>query len=151
MTVFTSTCSSLFVVCGAGTVSATTLSDSMSSLSVPSHYVAQSAVTDGSAPWSPVNVSVAAYPSGLRLIEQTSISGTFLVYSSGAPTGPWRAVYSGTLPGCSTTPTGFCYSFNGHPEFGTGTGLVLSYFKPDSPGRPDQGHVDLALVPLSVP
>ena len=95
-----------------------------------------------------IEISVSAYPSGLRLIEQTSIGGTFVVYSSATPTGPWHAFYSGTLPGCSTTPKGFCYAFVGHPELGTNSSLVISYFKPDSPTNVDIGHVDLALVPL---
>ena len=93
-------------------------------------------------------MTVAAYPSGLRLIEQTSIGGTFVVYSSASPTGPWQPLTSGVLPGCSTTPRGFCYAFVGHPELGSNTSLILSFFKPDSPENANVGHVDLAAVPV---
>lgn len=149
LTLFTSQCTSLYIACTAGTVSATTLSSNVLVLAIPANYVSQPAVTDGTTPWMPVNVSVAAYPTGLRLIEQTSIGGTFLVFSSSGPTGPWHPFYSGTLPGCSTTPKGFCYAFVGHPELGSNTSLLVSYFKPDSPENANIGHVDLALVPLT--
>ena len=145
---FTSECTSLYVACTAGSVATTTVADNPLALAIPASYVGHPAVTDGASQWTPVNISVSAYPSGLRLIEQTSIGGTFVVYSSATPTGPWHAFYSGTLPGCSTTPKGFCYAFVGHPELGTNSSLVISYFKPDSPTNVDIGHVDLALVPL---
>ncbi len=151
VTFFTSVCTSLYIACTAGSVSATTVGADVLTLAVPGNYAGQPAVTDGSAPWMPVNVSVAAYPSGLRLIEQTSIGGTFVVFSSATPTGPWHPFYSGTLPGCSTTPKGFCYAFVGHPELGSDTSLLVSYFKPDSPENANVGHVDLALVPLTAP
>ena len=148
ITMFTSECTSLYVACAAGSVATTTVADNPLALAIPASYVGHPAVTDGASQWTPVNISVSAYPSGLRLIEQTSIGGTFVVYSSASPTGPWHAFYSGTLPGCSTTPKGFCYAFVGHPELGTNSSLVISYFKPDSPTNVDIGHVDLALVPL---
>ena len=148
LTLFTSVCDQLFIACTSGSVTATTLSDNPLVLGTPAAYVGKPAVADGSAPWRPVNVSVASYPSGLRLIEQTSIGGTFLVFSSPSPTGPWHPFLSGTLPGCSTTPRGFCYAFVGHPELGSNSALVLSYFKPDSPQNANVGHVDLASVPV---
>ena len=73
------------------------------------------------------------------------------MFSASSPSGPWHAFYSGTLPGCSTTPTGFCYAFVGHPELGSNTSLLVSYFKPDSQDNANVGHVDLALVPLPPP
>ncbi|MGD0882707.1 MAG: fibronectin type III domain-containing protein [Acidimicrobiales bacterium] len=149
ITLFTSTCTSLFIACGSGTVSATTIADTLPALIAPTSYVSQPVATDGATQWMPVNVTVATYPTGLRLIEQTSIGGTFTVYSSSSPTGPWHAFLKGTLPGCSTTPTGFCYAFVGHPELGSTTSLIVSYFKPDSPQSANIGHVDLALVPVS--
>jgi hypothetical protein len=148
LTLFTSVCTKLFVSCAAGAVTATTLSDNPLAMAVPAAYVGTPAVTDGTVAWAPVNVSVAAYPSGLRLIEQTSIGGTFLIFQSTSPTGPWKPFVSGTLPGCSTTPRGFCYAFVGHPELGSDTSLIMSYFKPDSPENANVGHVDLASVPL---
>ena len=148
VTLFTSVCTQLFIACSSGTVTATTLADNPLTLATPAAYVGQPAVTTGATPWTPVNVSVAAYPSGLRLIEQTSIGGTFLVFQSTSPTGPWHPFLSGTLPGCSTTPRGFCYAFVGHPELGSNTSLIMSYFKPDSPQNANVGHVDLASVAL---
>jgi hypothetical protein len=151
ITLFTSDCTSLFIACSSGTVSATTVADTLPALSNAASYVAQPVVTDGASQWAPLNVTVGAYPAGLRLIEQTSIGGTFTVFSSTSPTGPWHAFVTGTLPGCSTTPTGFCYAFVGHPELGSGTSLVVSYFKPDSLQNTNVGHVDLASVPLPAP
>jgi hypothetical protein len=151
VTLFTSVCTSLYIACTGGSISVTTVADNLLTLAIPSNYVSRPAATDGSAPWMPVNVSIAAYPSGLRLIEQTSIGGTFIVFSALSPTGPWHAFYSGTLPGCSTTLTGFCYAFVGHPELGSNTSLLVSCFKADSPGNANVGHVDLALVPLADP
>jgi hypothetical protein len=148
ITLFTSQCASLFIACNSGSVSATTIPDNPLAMAVPASYVAQPAVTDGATAWKPVNVSVAAYPTGLRLIEQTSIGGTFIVFSATSPTGPWHAFYSGTLPGCSSTPKGFCYAFVGHPELGNNSTLTVSYFKPDSPQNANVGHVDLAAVTL---
>ena len=46
---------------------------------------------------------------------------------------------------------GFCYAFVGHPELGSNTSLVVSYFKPDSPENANVGHVDLASVPVTAP
>ena len=60
-------------------------------ISVGLEPVAVAATTDGTQPWKPVNISVASYPGGLRLIEQTSIGGEFTVFSSKSPTGPWPA------------------------------------------------------------
>ena len=151
VSLFTSECTQLFVACTAGTVTATTVADNLIALATPSSYVGQPAVTVPGTGWTPVNVTVAAYPSGLRLIEQTSIGGTFVVFSSATPTGPWKPEVTGVLPGCSTTPRGFCYAFVGHPELGSNTSLVVSFFKPDSPENANVGHVDLASVPVTAP
>ncbi len=146
VTLFTSTCTALFVACTAGNVTETTLSDTPQSMGMPSSYAGGPAVTVPNTQWTPVNISVGTYPEGLRLIEQTSIGGTFVVFSSASPAGPWNPVASGTLPGCSTTPRGFCYAFVGHPELGSSTSLVLSYFKPDSAQNANVGHIYLAAV-----
>jgi hypothetical protein len=145
---YTSMCTSLYVACTTGTVSVTTVPENILALASPSSYVATPAFTDGATQWTPVNVSVAGYGTGLRLIEQTSIGGTFVIFTSGSFAGPWHAVYSGTLPGCSTTPKGFCYAFVGHPELGVLSPMIMSYFKPDSPENANVGHVDLAAVQL---
>ncbi len=146
VTLFTSTCTALFIACSAGNVTATTLSDTPQSMGLPSSYAGGPAVTVPNTQWAPVNISVGSYPEGLRLVEQTSIGGTFVVFSSASPSGPWNPVASGTLPGCSTTPRGFCYAFVGHPELGSSTSLVLSYFKPDSAQNANVGHIYLAAV-----
>jgi hypothetical protein len=146
VTLFTSTCTALFVACAAGNVTATTLSDTPQSMGLPSSYAGGPAVTVPTTQWTPVNISVGSYPDGLRLVEQTSIGGTFVVFSSASPTGPWNPIASGTLPGCSTTPRGFCYAFVGHPELGSSTSLILSYFKPDSAQNANVGHIYLASV-----
>ena len=151
LTLFASQCTSLPAACTSGSVWTTTVSSGVAAMRVATNYVSHPAVTDGTVPWTPFGATVAAYPSGLRLIEQTSTNGTFTVFSSAAPTGPWTAGYSGTLPGCSTTPQGFCYSFIAHPELSTGTGMVVSYFKPDPPGTATGGRVYLAQVPSSGP
>jgi hypothetical protein len=150
ITLFTSSCTELFITCSAGSVTATTLSENPLVLGTPAAYVGTPALTVPTTSWAPVNVSIAAYPGGLRLVEQTSIGGTFVVFTSASPTGPWKPVVSGTLPGCSTTPRGFCYAFVGHPELGSSTSLVLSYFKPDSPQNANVGHIGLASVPMPV-
>ena len=151
LTLFASQCTSLPAACTSGSVWTTTVSSGVAAMRVATNYVSHPAVTDGTVPWTPFGATVAAYPSGLRLIEQTSTNGTFTVFSSAAPTGPWTAGYSGTLPGCSTTPQGFCYSFIAQPELSTGTGMVVSYFKPDPPGTATGGRVYLAQVPSSGP
>jgi len=148
VTMFTSQCTQLYIACSSGTVTATTVADNLIALATPSSYVGQPAVVQAPAKWTPVNVTVASYPTGLRLIEQTSIGGTFVVFSSTSPTGPWHPFVTGVLPGCSTTPRGFCYAFVGHPELGSNTSLIISYFKPDSPENANVGHVDLASVPV---
>ncbi len=151
VTMFTSACTSLYVACASGSVSVTSIADDPKALVDPANYVSQPATTDGTQPWKPVNISVASYPGGLRLIEQTSIGGEFTVFSSKSPTGPWHPFLTGTLPGCSTTPKGFCYAFVGHPELGSNSSLIMSYFKPDSAKNIDVGHVDLAYVPVPAP
>jgi hypothetical protein len=149
VTFYASACTSLYVACTAGTVSVTTVPENLVALAAPSSYVAKPAFTDGATQWMPVNVSVAGFYPELRLIEQTSIGGTFIIFAATASTaGPWHAIYSGTLPGCSTTPTGFCYAFVGHPELGLESPMIISYFKPDSPENANVGHVDLAAVQL---
>jgi len=149
VTFYTSMCTSLYIACTAGTVSVTSVPENLIALASPSSYVAKPATTVGGTQWMPVNVSVAVYGAGLRLIEQTSIGGTFVIFTTlASPAGPWHAAYSGTLPGCSTTPKGFCYAFVGHPELGLLSPMIVSFFKPDSPENANVGHVDLAAVQL---
>lgn len=93
----------------------------------------------------PSAVSVADFPAAGRhfvLVEQTDISGTFTVYESPVPAGPWKQIASGHVP--CRTGTGFlnfCRAIIAHPELSTSTQLVLSYFDPGAGGR---GHVMVA-------
>jgi hypothetical protein len=93
--------------------------------------------------WSAMTVSVGRYPAGWRLLETTSIWGTYKVFSSSSPTGTWQLEQSATLPGCPTK-TGTCWAVQGHPELSSATRLLISYYKPDAgPG----GHIVVSAVP----
>jgi hypothetical protein len=114
----------------------------------------------GSAPWTadaalagpviagpaPSGVSVGSYPAAGRhfvLIEQTGIDGTFTVYGSAAPDGPWKPVVSGRVPACRAAAgyANLCRAIIGHPELSTRGQLVLSYFDPAAGAF---GHVMVA-------
>ena len=149
VTFLSSTCSQVFVSCSSGNIYATTVTGNAAALQSPSSYAPRPLQADSSEGWRPVGVSVAAYAdAGVRLVEQTSIGGTFVVFSAPTVDGPWTVEVSGTLPGCSTSPSGFCYSFIGHPEFSSASELVVSYFKPDAGPDPAAGHLVLASVAL---
>ncbi|MGO8871759.1 MAG: hypothetical protein ACLQPH_10235 [Acidimicrobiales bacterium] len=152
VTLFSSTCTALFVVCSSGNVFATSLPATVASLVQPDSYVPREVPTDGGAPWQPLSVSVAAYPgAGLRLIEQTSIGGAFAVFTAPTASGPWSQVVTGTLPGCQNPLQSFCYTFVGHPELSDSSQLLISYFKPDCGPDDAAGHLVLASVPLAGP
>ncbi len=151
ITFYTSECSKLFIGCDSGTVSTTTVIDNPFALVNPASYVSVPTVPVSGSTWNPVNISVAAYPGGeYRIVEQTSIAGSFSVFTATSPTGPWSPLISGFLPGCNLTPTGFCYAFIGHPELSTPTSLLLTYFKPDSEQNPKIGHIVAASAQLPV-
>ena len=142
LVMFSSQCTSAYVNCTAGRVGAVTLS-SVAALNNPSAYKLQQMVTDGTSLWSPLAISVGRYPSGLRLIETTSIAGAYKVFSATQPTGPWHLDRSGTLPGCPSQKR-FCFALEGHPELSTANSLVVSYHDPDSgPG----GHIVVSAIP----
>jgi hypothetical protein len=152
VTLFSSTCAVLFVVCSSGNVYATTVPATAASLVQPGSYVTREVPTDGSATWQPLSVSVAAYPgAGLRLIEQTSIGGDFAVFTAPTANGPWSQVVTGTLPGCQSPLQSFCYAFVGHPELSGSSQLLVSYFKPDCGPDDAAGHLVVASVPLTGP
>jgi hypothetical protein len=149
VTFFSSVCSGLFIVCPSGQVDATTVADTPAALEDPTSYRPVAVPTSAPGGWQPAGISVTADPgAGLLLVEQTSIGGTFDVLRAPGPGGPWTPVASGTLPGCSSTPHGFCYAFVAHPELSDPSHLVLSYFKPDAGPDPAAGHLVLAAVPL---
>ena len=94
---------------------------------------------------SPSGVSVASFAAagrGIVLVEQTSIDGSFAVYRSASPDGPWRPVRSGRVP-CRAAAgfANFCRAIIGHPELSTPAQLVLSYFNPAVGAH---GHVMVA-------
>jgi len=150
VTFFSSTCAHLFVTCSSGSVYATSLLDTTGALENPRSYSMQSASVSGASGWQPIAVAVSPDSNGsFTLVEQTSIGGTFRIFSGQSASGPWMPEESGTLPGCSSSPHGFCYAFVGHPELGSPTRLVLSYFKPDAGPDPTAGHLVLASVPLA--
>jgi hypothetical protein len=89
---------------------------------------------------SAVNVQdFAATGHGLVLIEQTDISGRFVVYGARSPVGRWARLTSGRVP-CRAGGgyADFCRAIIGHPELSTRTRLYLSYFNPAAPAH---GHV----------
>lgn len=155
ITLYASTCTSLFIACTQGSVTTTTLLDNPFALVNPHSYVSSpTSLGDGST-WAPLNITVAAYPQSpgspiYRIIEQTSIGGTFKVLQSSSPTGPWTTEVGGTLPGCTSTPSGFCYAFIGHPEVSGADRIIVTYFKPDSNASVNIGHVDTAAIYLPV-
>jgi hypothetical protein len=112
-------------------------------LNNPGSYTLQSLPIDLPSIWAPLGVSVKRYPAGWRLIEMTSIYGTYKIFSAGHPDGPWHLHSQGTLPGCPTQH-GFCWTVQGHPELSTIKHMFISYTDPDTgPG----GHVVLSALP----
>jgi hypothetical protein len=96
----------------------------------------------------PLAVSVADFAAAGRhfvLVEQTDITGSFVVYESPAPAGPWTRITSRRVP-CRLGPgyLNFCRAIIAHPELSTPTQLVLSYFDPAVGAR---GHVMVAGFP----
>ncbi len=144
VTLFSSNCSDQFLSCGNGQVSSVTMPAAISVLDNPSSYTPRNASTDGSAAWQPLSISVGRYPTGLRLIELTSIVGTYKVFSAASVAGPWHLKTSGTLPNCKTK-TGFCFALEGHPELSTATKLFVSYVDPNA--GPGLGHEVMSAIP----
>ncbi len=151
LTLFSSNCSSTaYGSCLGGQVYATTIPNNTAALENPRSYSRYPISTDGSGSWTPLGGgsgdSVAAYPGGvLRLVEQTSVAGTFDVFESSSVQGPWHLETTGSLPGCQSAPRGFCYAFVGHPELSTASQLLVSYYDPN---YGFSGHLVMASVPL---
>ena len=165
VTLYVSTCEQLFVGCNRGSVLAATVIDNPFALVNPASYATVPVAAPSDGPWTPVNISVAAYGTSgtgtsgtassgtgtqYRIVEQTSIAGTFKLLGAPTPTGPWSPLTSGTLPGCNLTPQGFCYAFVGHPGLSTKLSVLMTYFKPDSEQNTKIGHVVVASVALPV-
>jgi hypothetical protein len=143
LTLFSSQCNAPFGGCAAGLVWFVTMPATIAAMSNPASYQLQLLPLDLPATWAAMSVSVNRYPAGWRLIELTSIWGTYKTFSASGPTGPWHLLRSGTLPGCPTQ-TGLCWTPQGHPELSTRTQLFVSYSKPDAgPG----GHIVISTIP----
>jgi hypothetical protein len=143
LTMYSSQCSSAYVNCTAGRVSGVTMPGTVQALSMTSSYNVQQLFTDGSSLWTPLAISVGRYRGGYRLLETTSITGAYKLFSASQPNGPWHLVRSDTLPGCPSQKR-FCFALEGHPELSTASTLVVSYHDPDSgPG----GHIVVSAIP----
>jgi hypothetical protein len=100
--------------------------------------------TDRSGHWEPQFISVGRYPKGLRLIEGTTIAGTYAILSAPTVAGPWHLDRSGKLPGCPPR-VGYCFALEGHPELSTSSDIVVSYVDPNV--GPGTGHVVMSALP----
>ena len=144
LTLFASHCISLRLTCAGGDVWSVTLPDRLAAINDGASYDFARLSTDGSGEWDPVSVSVGRYAGELRIVELTSVGGTYDIYSSPSISARWHLRASGTLPGCHRPRTGFCYALTGHPELSTSTRMFVSYLKPDF--RPG-GHLVVSAVP----
>jgi hypothetical protein len=144
LTLFSSTCTAQYLGCSTGQVLSVTMPATTTALDDPTSYTLSPLSTDGSGSWMPLSISVARYSSGFRLIEWTSIAGTYSIFSTSSVATPWHLDRSGTLPGCQTH-TGFCFALEGHPELSTPTDIFISYVDPDA--GPGMGHVVMSAVP----
>ena len=144
LTLFSSTCSADYLgFCASGQAYSVTMPPTIAALDNPSSYQVQPIATDGSASWKPLSVSVGRYSTGLRLIEWTTIGGTYAIFSASSVGKPWHLDHEGTLPGCQGH-NGFCFALNGHPELSTPTRVFVSYVDPNSGPI---GHVVISAVP----
>jgi hypothetical protein len=143
LTLFSSECNAPYGACAAGLVWFVTMPAKLWAMSSAASYRRQLLPLNPPETWAAMSVSVNRHPAGWRLIQLTSIWGTYKIFSASSPTGPWQLVRSGTLPGCPT-PTGFCWTPQGHPELSTSTQLFISYSKPNAgPG----GHIVISAIP----
>jgi len=143
VTMYSSQCSTFYVNCSSGRINTATMPATVQALSMTRSYKAKPQFANGSSLWTPLSISVGKYPSGYRLLETTSITGAYKVYSAPQPTGPWSLLQSSTLPGCPSAKR-FCFALEGHPELSTASNLIVSYHDPDSgPG----GHIVVSAIP----
>jgi hypothetical protein len=74
------------------------------------------------------------------MVEMTSITGTYDVFTASTSAGPWHLETSGTVPGCQSG-SGFCHALVGHPELSTSSQLVITYFNPNAGPRGASGPI----------
>jgi hypothetical protein len=140
LTMFSSSCTAQFVTCGAGHTWYVTPAH----LGIPGDYKPVAMKTDGTSQWMPLSISVGQYPSGLRMIEVTTIGGNYNLLSAAKIGAPWHLIRSAVLPDCTPTLVGYCHGVEGHPELSTKSTLFISYKDPNSgPG----GHMVVSAVP----
>jgi hypothetical protein len=144
LTVFASTCPKRFLGCIHGQVSSVTMPATTAALDNVTSYPVRLLSTDHSTVWQPESISVGRYSTGLRLIEGTTIAGTYEILSASTVAGPWHLEGSGKLPGCPPR-LGYCFALEGHPELSTSTDIVVSYLDPDV--GPGMGHVVMSALP----
>jgi hypothetical protein len=143
LTLFASQCTALSVWCSKGHVWSVTVPDAVRAMNNPASYKPHLLSLSGSGKWQPISVSIGRYADGFHLVEQTSVGGTYKIFSASTLAAPWRLDRSGRLPGCPT-PTGFCYALTGHPELSTSTHIFVTYMRPNSgPG----GHIVISAIP----
>ncbi|MGO9872280.1 MAG: hypothetical protein ACLPVY_00655 [Acidimicrobiia bacterium] len=143
LTLFSSTCVSQYLGCGVGQVWSVTMPDMTAALDNAKSYTLNQLATDGSGQFEPLSISVGQYSTGLRMVEWTSIAGTYAIFSAPTITSAWHLDGSGTLPRCQTH-TGFCFALEGHPELSTPTDIFVSY---DDPDAGPNGHVVISALP----
>jgi len=154
VSVFSSQCTDLYGACSAGVVQEATFPATTADLANPTSYSPLvDATTNGALQFTPMGISVEGYPGvPYQMIEETSVGGTYDIFSSTTPNGPWQLETSGTAPGCGALTLGFCYALEGHPELSTATQIAMSYYDPQAgPLGPDGpiGHIVSTFVPVT--
>jgi hypothetical protein len=145
VTLFASTCPKRFLGCIHGQVSSVTMPATTAALDNVASYPVKLLSTDRSGVWEPQSISVGRYSTGLRLIEGTTIAGTYAILSAPSVDGPWHIERSGDkLPGCPPR-LGYCFALEGHPELSTANEIVVSYVDPNI--GPGMGHVVMSALP----
>jgi hypothetical protein len=145
VTLFAATCPKRFLGCIHGQVSSVTMPATTAALDNAASYPLRLLATDDSGHWEPQSISVGRYSTGLRLIEGTTIAGTYTILSASTVDGPWHLDRSGKLPGCPPR-VGYCFALEGHPELSTSTDVVVSYVDPNV--GPGMGHVVMSALPV---
>src|SRR5262249_28417939 len=124
LTMYSSQCTTNYVGCSSGSVMAVTMPATVDALSHGASYTVKRRFTEGTSLWAPLAISVGRYPSGLRLLETTSIKGDYKLFSASQPTGPWHLIRAGIPPGCPSQKK-FCFALEGHPDISTATSLII--------------------------
>jgi hypothetical protein len=142
LTLFSAACTQQFVGCASGAVYAATMAPTIPALDNPSSYKVTKLVSDDSAGWQPLSISVGRYADGLRLVEQTTIGGAYKIYSASDAASQWHLVRAANLPGC-VNPKQFCFGLEGHPELSLPGTIFVSY---KDPNVVPSGHVVVTAV-----